>query len=69
MNKINEALNKRFEEHRIIFWYDGRQELLSLVGGGWWVVDGGWWMVDGGWWVVGVSNIANNLYFWQKLKQ
>ncbi len=55
MNKINEALNKRFEEHRIIFWCDGRQEQLSLVGGGWWVV--------------GVSNIANNLYFWQKLKQ
>jgi hypothetical protein len=56
MNKINEALNKRFEEYRIIFWYDGRQELLSLV-------------VGGGWLVVGVSNIANNLYFWQKLKQ
>ncbi len=50
MNKINEALNKRFEEHRIIFWYDGRQELLSLVVGGWWVVGGGWWLVGGGWW-------------------
>jgi uncharacterized protein (TIGR02687 family) len=30
MNKINEALKKRFEEHRIIFWYDGRQEFTDI---------------------------------------
>ena len=27
MNKITEALNKRFQEHRIIFWYDEKEEL------------------------------------------
>jgi uncharacterized protein (TIGR02687 family) len=29
MNKINEALIKRFQEHRIIFWYDEKQELFD----------------------------------------
>jgi uncharacterized protein (TIGR02687 family) len=27
MNKIAEALNKLFEEHRVIFWYDEKEEL------------------------------------------
>lgn len=30
MNKIQEALIKRFENHRIIFWYDEKQELTDL---------------------------------------
>jgi uncharacterized protein (TIGR02687 family) len=29
MNKIQEALTKRFENHRIIFWYDEKQELME----------------------------------------
>ncbi|MEO6175646.1 MAG: BREX-1 system phosphatase PglZ type A [Flavobacterium circumlabens] len=29
MNKIAEALIKRFENHRIIFWYDEKEELLD----------------------------------------
>lgn len=29
MNKIQEALSKRFEAHRIIFWYDEKQELTE----------------------------------------
>lgn len=29
MNKITEALIKRFEKHRIIFWYDEKEELLE----------------------------------------
>jgi uncharacterized protein (TIGR02687 family) len=29
MNKIAEALGKRFEIHRIIFWYDEKEELLD----------------------------------------
>ena len=38
MNNIAEALQKRFEDHRIIFWYDTKSELLeqyqeiSLIG-------------------------------------
>lgn len=31
MNKINEALIKRFEEYRIIFWYDGKQEFTEIM--------------------------------------
>jgi uncharacterized protein (TIGR02687 family) len=27
MNKITEALNKRFQDHRVIFWYDTKEEL------------------------------------------
>ncbi len=30
MNKIEEALLKRFESHRVIFWYDEKQELTDL---------------------------------------
>jgi hypothetical protein len=26
MNKIQESLIKRFESHRVIFWYFGKQE-------------------------------------------
>jgi len=29
MNKIEEALVKHFESHRIIFWYDEKKELLE----------------------------------------
>lgn len=29
MSKIAEALTKRFEEHRIIFWYDEKEELIE----------------------------------------
>jgi uncharacterized protein (TIGR02687 family) len=29
MNKIQEALIKRFENHRLIFWYDEKQELME----------------------------------------
>jgi uncharacterized protein (TIGR02687 family) len=29
MSKIAEALSKRFEEHRVIFWYDEKEELLE----------------------------------------
>lgn len=30
MNKIEEALIKRFESHRVIFWYDEKRELTDL---------------------------------------
>lgn len=30
MNKIEETLLKRFESHRVIFWYDEKQELTEL---------------------------------------
>lgn len=30
MNKIEETLLKRFENHRVIFWYDEKQELTEL---------------------------------------
>ncbi len=30
MNKIEETLLKRFENHRVIFWYDEKQELTDL---------------------------------------
>ncbi len=30
MNKIKEALIKRFDTHRVIFWYDENQELTEL---------------------------------------
>lgn len=30
MNKIEEALLKRFDTHRVIFWYDEKQELTEL---------------------------------------
>ena len=29
MNNITEALNKRFHNHRVIFWYDEKEELLE----------------------------------------
>jgi len=29
MNKIEEALNKLFEKHRVIFWYDEKEELVE----------------------------------------
>lgn len=29
MNKIEEALIKRFKDHRIVFWYDAKQELIE----------------------------------------
>ena len=29
MNKIEEALNKLFEKHRVIFWYDEKAELVE----------------------------------------
>ena len=32
MNKIAEALQKRFEEHRIIFWYDEKEEFTEQFG-------------------------------------
>ena len=32
MNKIAEALQKRFEEHRVIFWYDEKEEFTEQFG-------------------------------------
>ena len=29
MNKIKEALLKRFEDHRVIFWYDEKEEFFE----------------------------------------
>ncbi len=30
MNQIEQALSKRFERHRVIFWYDEKQDMAEL---------------------------------------